>query len=323
MQRKFAPPDDTKDSRMALALRCAELYYIKKASQSAIAAELGCSVATVSRLLKNAEDEGIVEIRVINPFSRVETLEAGMRRKFNLAECRVVNAPKDDAQNKKVIGATAAELVADLVDDGDLVGLSWGVTMREMVNSLPSYRRPVSIRVIPLIGGLGQVMPEHQVNALVHEFAQCFGAEFVMLHAPALSDREETVKLLMEELTIAQMVDMWGRLNVAVIGIGESPPTSPMRKTGYYTTEEINELVDMGAVGDISGRFFGPNGEEAPASANRRLLAISFEILRKAPRRVGVAGGLPKVRAIEGALRGGLINVLVTDSDTASALLTN
>lgn len=321
MLQKFAPPDDTRGSRMALALRCAELYYIQKASQSTIAKELGCSVATVSRLLKMAEDEGIVQIRVINPFARVEELETGMHRKFGLAECRVVNAPRTDVQSKKVVGATAAELVADLVADGDLVGLSWGVTMREMVNSLPSYRRPVSIRVIPLIGGLGQVRPEHQVNALVHEFAQCFDAEFVMLHAPALSDREETVRLLMEELTIAQVIDMWGRLNVAVVGIGESPPTSPMRKTGYYTGEEINELVRIGAVGDISGRFFGPDGVEAPASANRRLLAIPFETLRKIPRRVGVAGGLSKVRAIQGALRGGLVNVLVTDSDTASALL--
>lgn len=321
MLKKIARTSDTKDSRMALALRCAELYYIKKASQSAIARELGCSVATVSRLLKTAEDEGIVEIRVVNPFARVETLEKGMHCRFGLVDCGVVHAPRTDIERKKVVGATAAELVSGLVADGDLVGLSWGVTMREMVNSLPSYRRPASIRVIPLIGGLGQVMPEHQVNALVHEFAQCFSAEFVMLHAPALSDREETVKLLREELTIAQVVELWGRLNVAVVGIGENPPTSPMRKTGYYTSGEINELVDMGAVGDISGRFFGPNGVEVPASANRRLLAIPFETLRKIPRRVGVAGGPSKVQAILGALRGGLVNVLVTDSDTALALL--
>lgn len=323
--RKEISPDidsrDSRDSRLALALRCAELYYIKKASQSAIARELGCSVPTVSRLLKTAEDEGMIEVRVINPFARVGDLEAGLRSRFGLLECRVVNAPKLAAEGKKVLGATAAELVSELISAGDLVGLSWGVTMRELVNSLPSYGRPVSATVIPLLGGLGEVTPEHQVNGLVHEFAECFGAEYRMLHAPALSDRAETVKLLMDELTIRQVVDMWEKLNLAVVGIGESPRTSPMRRTGYYTDGEIAELTEAGAVGDISGRFFDYDGAEVDASANRRLLAISSDTLKKAHRRLGVAGGPAKVRAIAGALRGGLINVLVTDSSTAWALL--
>lgn len=314
-------PRASRDSRLSLALRCAELYYIKKASQSAIAAELRCSVPTVSRLLKTAEDEGMIEVKVINPFARVNDLEAGLVSRFGLLECRVVNAPKSGAEGKKVLGATAAELVSELISDDDLVGLSWGVTMREMVNSLPSYGKPASATVIPLLGGLGQVAPEHQVNGLVHEFAECFGAEFRMLHAPALSDRAETVKLLMDELTIRQVVEAWEQLSLAIVGIGESPLTSPMRKTGYYTDDEIAELTEAGAVGDISGRFFDCNGVEVEASANRRLMAISSDTLKKARRRVGVAGGRAKVRAIAGALRGGLINVLVTDSSTASALV--
>ncbi|MGB4337973.1 MAG: sugar-binding transcriptional regulator [Bacillota bacterium] len=321
MLKEFAQESESKDARLALALRVAELYYMRKASQSSIAQELGCSVATVSRLLKTAEEEGIIQVRVINPFSRASQLEAGMVDKYGLLECRVVNAPKSSSVGRKVLGVTGAELVADLMRDGDLVGLSWGTTMRELVNSLPSYGRPVNATVIPLIGGLGQVAPEHQVNILVHEFASCFNCDFKMMHAPALSDREETVKLLMEELTIRQVVDMWDQLTLAVVGIGESPRTSPMRRTGYYSEEEIAELMDDGAVGDISGRFFDSEGIEVDASANRRLLAISADTLRKVPRRMGVASGAEKVKAIAGALRGGWINILVTDSHTASALL--
>lgn len=311
------------DSRAALALRAAEMYYLKKASQKEIAQEIGCSVATVSRLLKLAEDMGMVEIRIVNPFARAEEFERELCARFNLEACRVVSVPTSQDGDKKIIGSTAAELVAELVGPGDVVGLSWGVTMREMVNSLPSFRRQVACNIVPIIGGLGKVQPEHQVNVLVHEFAECFDAAFLTLYAPALSDRVETISLLMQEAPISQVVEMWDQLSTAVVGIGESPPTSPLRQTGYYTEREIDELVSLGAVGDISGRFYNAEGVEVPASANKRLIAIPLETLCKAKLRVGVAGGRAKVRAIRGALRGGLVNVLVTDSITACALLEN
>lgn len=299
------------------------MYYLKKANQREIAEELGCSVPTVSRLLKFAEDKGMVEIRIVNPFARAQEYERALCERFDLQACRVVSVSKSQDGDKKIIGSTAAELVAELVGYGDVVGLSWGVTMREMVNSLPSFRRQVACNVVPLIGGLGEVKPEHQVNVLVHEFAECFDGSFLMLYAPALSDKAETISLLMQQAPISQVVQMWNELSMAVVGIGESPPTSPMRKTGYYTEQEIDELVRVGAVGDISGRFFDSDGVEVAASANQRLIAIPFEILCKAKLRVGVAGGRAKVQAILGALRGGLVNVLVTDSVTACALLEN
>jgi deoxyribonucleoside regulator len=321
--KKVSQRSNSTDSRSALAFRAAELYYLKKASQREIAEELGCSVPTVSRLLRLAQEKGMVEIRIVNPFARAEEFERALCERFGLEACRVVSVSKSQDGNKKIIGSTAAELVAELVEDGDVVGLSWGVTMREMVNSLPSYRRQVACDVVPLIGGLGEVQPEHQVNVLVHEFAECFDGNFSMLYAPALSDKAEAISLLMQQAPITQVVEMWSRLSMAVVGIGESPPTSPMRKTGYYSEQEVDELVRGGAVGDISGRFFDSNGAEVDASANQRLIAIPFDTLCKAKLRVGVAGGRSKVRAILGTLRGGLVNVLVTDSVTACALLQN
>lgn len=321
MQQTFAPQTLDCDSRLALALKAAELYYLQKASQKDVARELGCSIATVSRLLKVAEDEGIVQIRIVKPFVRAEEMEERLREVFGLKGCRVVDVSSSTAQSKKIVGATAAELIAEIVADGDIVGLSWGVTMREVVNSLPSYKRPVSITVVPLIGGLGQVRPEHQVNVLVHAFAECFGGNCMMLHVPALSDRAETVSFLLKEAPISRVVQMWEQLTMAIVGIGESPPTSPMRKTGYYADEELAELMRLGAVGDIAGRFFDADGVEVPASANRRLLSIPFSTLCRIDRRIGVAGGPTKVRAILGALRAGLVNILVTDSMTARSLL--
>jgi len=113
-------------------------------------------VPTVSRLLRLAQEKGMVEIRIVNPFARAEEFERALCERFGLEACRVVSVSKSQDGNKKIIGSTAAELVAELVEDGDVVGLSWGVTMREMVNSLPSYRRQVACDVVPLIGGLAR-----------------------------------------------------------------------------------------------------------------------------------------------------------------------
>jgi DNA-binding transcriptional regulator LsrR (DeoR family) len=304
-----------------MSLWVAERYYLHRQSQKDIAREMGCSIATVSRLLRMAEDEGIVRIHIEKPAARATEAERDLCERFDLKACRVVGAPADGLLAKKIIGAAAAQLIAELVSDGDIVGLSWGVTMREVVNSLPSHRRHVSLTAVPLIGGLGQVKPEHQVNDLVHAFAECFQGNCMMLHAPALSDHESTVALLLKEAPISRVVGMWEHLTMAVVGIGESPPTSPMRKTGYYDDTELEELIRVGAVGDISGRFFDCNGVESPASANRRLLSIPFPTLRAVNYRVGVAGGPAKIKAITGALRGSLINILVTDSTTAHALI--
>ncbi len=45
-----------------------------------------------------------------------------------------------------------------------------------------------------------------------------------------------------------------------------------------------------------------------------------LEQLQRAPRTLGVAGGVRKLSAIQGALRGRWVNVLITDRFTAEAL---
>ena len=48
---------------------------------------------------------------------------------------------------------------------------------------------------------------------------------------------------------------------------------------------------------------------------------MTLDQLRKVKRSVGIAGGQRKVAAIRGAMRGGLVNVLITDLFTAQALI--
>jgi DNA-binding transcriptional regulator LsrR (DeoR family) len=74
-------------------------------------------------------------------------------------------------------------------------------------------------------------------------------------------------------------------------------------------------------VGDIGGRFFDRDGLQIRHEVNGRVIALDLDDFVKVPVRVLAAAGPSKVGAIASALRGGLGTVLVTDVDTAQALI--
>jgi DNA-binding transcriptional regulator LsrR (DeoR family) len=76
-----------------------------------------------------------------------------------------------------------------------------------------------------------------------------------------------------------------------------------------------------GAVGDVCLRFFDAEGDLIESSVNDRLVGISYEVLKRIPRRIGVAGGAEKHDAIRGAILGGWANILITDLDEAMRLI--
>ena len=51
------------------------------------------------------------------------------------------------------------------------------------------------------------------------------------------------------------------------------------------------------------------------------MIGIRPEQLMSVPRRIGVAGGIRKAAAVRGALLGGWVNVLITDSVAAQELI--
>jgi DNA-binding transcriptional regulator LsrR (DeoR family) len=74
-------------------------------------------------------------------------------------------------------------------------------------------------------------------------------------------------------------------------------------------------------VGDISLHFYDSDGIEVESEFQKRVIGVSFEDMKKIPRMVGVAGGPEKYEAILGALQGGIINTLITDTQTAQRLI--
>jgi DNA-binding transcriptional regulator LsrR (DeoR family) len=174
-----------------------------------------------------------------------------------------------------------------------------------------------------LVGGLGQEHTALQANVVCEIFARKSGGAVLELHAPITVDSAEAKKVFMAQSFIKNVFDKGKKADIALVGIGGLPAYSTMTKA-YLPNEEVplrKELSAGNVSGDICYNFIDEEGKLADCTWNDRVLAISLAELKKIPKRIGVSGGKEKVSGIRAALKGNLVNVLITDEETAKTLL--
>jgi DNA-binding transcriptional regulator LsrR (DeoR family) len=133
---------------------------------------------------------------------------------------------------------------------------------------------------------------------------------------------QRTREALLSDVHVQRAVEAFDDLDVAFVGIGAPTRDSvTMRDGSIITRAELDGLLRRGAVGDIALRYYDNSGECIESDINDRIIGMTLAQLKQVPRIVGVSGGPQKVAAIAAALRGKLVNVLVTDSVTAQKLL--
>lgn len=311
-------------------LKAARLYYEDDRTQAEVARVLKTSRPTVSRLLQQARDEGIVQIRIADPSATSGALADELIAAFDLADATVVAVgDAEHALVRRRIGQAAARYLERTLHDGDLVGIGWGRTLYEMVSALEpgrparaGRRRRTRISVAPLLGGLGQIAPVFQVHELARTLAEAFGGTWHSFYAPALAESDEMAKRLLGSADLQQVSALWQQLNVAVVGIGNADFESGIQMlfVNYLDADTQQRLLAARAVGDICVRFFDAHGRPCP-DVVRGVVGAELGQLQRARRVVGVAGGDSKAEAILGALRGRFVNALITDEVAARRVL--
>lgn len=305
-----------------LLAKIAQMYYIENLTQTEISKKLGIYRTTISRLLKRAREKGIVEIVIKSDFGECLELEKLLESKFSLKEAVVI--PSTDEQNeiilKQMLGKAGAEYLKRIVKDGDVVGFAWGTTMAAVANAL-SDCNSISANIIPLVGGPGNIESEYHVNTIVSKVASAFKAKGHYLYAPAITAEKETKKAIMNDNNLKSILELWNKVNIAVVGIGAPIKSSNLIWSGYFGNEDIEFLKKVNAVGDICSRFYDINGNIINSDLNDRTIAIDLEKLRNIEYSIGVAESLEKVPSILGALNGRFINVLITTERTAKLLI--
>lgn len=296
-----------------LLVKIAHAYYDDGLTQKEIGARLGLSRIKVSRLLREARDAGVVQIHIAAPPAADVKLERALEAHYDLDEVLV-------ASPAGALGSVAAARLARGLHGDEVVALTWGSTLLSVVDALAPEDWP-DLRIVQALGGLGR--PDANVYGvdLVHRTAQAFRARARILPAPGIVPTPEVRAALLADPQIADTLALAARADVALVGIGRPTPDSVVMQARILDEATMETLKAQGAVGDIGLRFFDAGGQPVEHEINDRIIGLTLAQWASIPRVIGVAEGAEKFDVIRAALRGHLIDVLITDLTTAQRLL--
>ena len=312
---------DERDETLAIV---ASLYYQLNLGQAEIADRFGVSTSKISRMLKQARDRGIVEIKIHMPIPRDVELEQRLIQVFGLRDAVALQTgvEADEERLTRATGRLAASYLQRTIRTlaaGASIGVAWGASVYAALSSLPAMNS-LKVDVVQLVGGVGVLAVDGP--DLSRMVAAKLGGRHYDLHAPLVVERAEVRTALFAEPAVRDALARARSVKLAITGIGSlQDGASSFLRAGLLSPGDLANLRAAGAVGEMVGRFFTAEGAAAPADLNQRIIGVELHDLHAMPQVAAVARGLAKVDAILGALRGRYVDVLATDDVTARALL--
>src|SRR6476619_2735828 len=318
-----ANPED-----LRLALRAATLYYLDGLTQAEIAARLGVSRPTAGRLIARAKANGLVRIDVVVPPDMRDDLHADEEReledRFGLTEAVVaghgidVGAPGRPAAFASV-GRAAAALLMRRLTPNDVLGFTWGPEQVAVATALaPGV---ASCRaVVQLDGAMSSAAYQTGTEAILSRCADVLRATTIRLPAPLYAD-PNTVESIRSDSLISRTLEAGRRADVMLFGVGAVSTSTTLFEGSFLDTRMLDELISLGAVGEIGGRFFDAQGVPVDTELQQRAVSVPLEDVRACAKTILISSGATKHAATLGALRGKLARMLVCDIDCARWLL--
>lgn len=301
--------------------KIAILYYQDGLTHEEISQRLGMSRQTVGRNVERARKEGLVEIRIKSPLLFTAELERSLEKEFNLKEALVVStAFEGEDRVKESLGMAGADFLERRVMSGDTLGISWGSTVLEVGRRLRPVKRK-NITIVQLNGSMDVGRYSTRAEHTVDLVADAFGGHMVTFSAPMLVDRHEILESLLSDSRIASVMSTARKANIAIYGVGDVSESSSPYKAGYFDKNILQRAQQDGAVGEICGRFYDRNGRPCSSQLDDRILAVELDDLKQKVLSIAIAGSPNKVEAIHGMLKGQFCNVLITDENTARAII--
>jgi len=307
---------------LQLMVSVARMYYQQGLKQEEIATRMKVSRASISLILAEARRSGIVEITIRNPLEDNAELSRALCAQFGLARCVVV--PTSIRETDILIDLTASravEIFDEEVKSGDTVGIAWGRTCHAFMSRYAARGFLQGMQVIPMIGGSNRNMERYQLNEMVRLFAEKLQATPSFIHAPALASSREDFELYMGSSSMKAVMEKWRAINIAVVSVGAPPVSREFDGSRVLEARKKSAAPEGLPIGDICARYFDVQGRFVEDELSGRIIGIPVESLRRIPKILCVVGGLEKAYSLLGALKTGLITILVTDEKTAAAVL--
>ena len=290
----------------ALMIKAAWYYYFENMTQQAIADRLSISRMRVIKLLDAARQNGVIQFRL-----RSDSVGM-MEQKYRLKDVFIIPEAEQESQLNESIARAGAMYVADRLGDNACINAGYGDTLSRTLNHLATMvQNPVTC--ISLTGGVSYYLPNGRSNV--------FNARLYLMPAPLLASSHEMAAAMRAEASVSEIIRMAKLSSFTLVGIGSMHETATIVRSGIITQNELFRLRMAGAVGDVLCHFVNENGELIPNDIEERLISTPLEQLRAMDNVVGLAAGSQKAEAIRAILRGGYLDVLITDEPTAALLL--
>jgi len=307
-----------------LLLRVAWFYYKDELTQDEIARRLSVSRASVGRMLDRARKVGLVSISLNADHLGAFEVSRQLRQTFALAEALVIPdhvvGEGDHHELNARLGLGGAQFMSTHLRPGGTLGVGWGETVSRVIAST-SFGAVGPIHMVSLTGGVDAYLPAFLSSNKGEGPAEGEMTSATVIPTPIVASTPELAAALKAEPAIQSVLKQACAVDQAVVGVGTPTADATIVQMGYLEAEDVRALRDHHVVGDILGQFFDAAGRVVKLPIHDRRIGIELADLAQIPKVTGVAGGLHKVDAILGALRGGFLDVLVTNELTALRLL--
>ena len=294
----------------------ARRYYLEGRTRVQIAEEFGLSRFKVSRILDEAVESGMVEIKIHNPGSIDVDLSTALQRSYGLEHAYVVSTDSGNTADDRAdaVARAMAELLQSILREGDVVGVDCGRTLTRIAPFLTAL--PLC-DVVQLTGMAGDIAANG--TDLVRRISEVSGGQSWPLYAPLVVPDARTAESLARNPQIRETVEHHPKVSCAIVSVGAWTPGAS-QVYASLAEKETATLSAAGVCAETCALLLDAEGGRI-SGLDKRRMGIDENLLRAIPTRIALATGPEKIAATRAVLRSGLVSSLVTDSDVASGVL--
>ena len=294
----------------ALCAKVAWYYYCQELTQQQISERLGMSRMRVVKLLDRARRSGIIRFHLREGSAERTELEHRLMDAFGLRDAFVV--PADAEHCNQNIADAAGMYLCERIRADTVFNIGYGDTLSRLLNNLAANTEH-ALSCVSLTGGVTPYLPIARGNV--------FNARLHLIPAPLIASSAEMAEAMRREESVQGVMRMIPLSKLSIVGIGSLDASATIFRSGQLNANDLLYLKMRGAVGDLLSHFITRDGALIPSPAESRLIGTDLPTLRSLENVVGVAAGPLKAGAIHAALRGGYLDILITDEDTAERVL--
>jgi DNA-binding transcriptional regulator LsrR (DeoR family) len=311
---------DDKRNFFDFLTRMASLHYLEGKTQAEVARVLGLSRQKVQRMLRQARELGVVEINIRNLSTVSLDLGKKFRSRFKLKEAIITASHPTEVGRRHSVARAAASYLDRHLSDGMVVTVGMGRNSGE----IPEFFHPsraIHCTFVSAMGSSPHVRESINPNNICRRLAANAGGRGVYLHAPANVESKQVRDILLAQEAVGPIIKQAKKADIAVVGIGTPSHDATLVRMDCISKTEAKRLADSGVVGDLLGTCFDEGGQVIDTDMHGRLVGLTLADLRHIPTVIAVVSERGKSRAILGALRTGVIHILITETENAMEVM--